>query len=255
MATAKSFTLPPWHGGLAAWTAKSSGRRASTLDGHGRISFCFFSLVVALSLRLHCSYAPLLLCPSALCAVGIPLFWLLRGEPSGISPIVTSSLVMQLLAGSRIIEVNQSIKEDRALFSGAQKVRNGKRDRQTDETIATDQSTVVFTLALAGTARRCKAYSKCIPTVAPNHRGVFVAVSACASLCKILNRPTEYDTELRLYQLQSEPNVINPYVQTQSEYLSVFRLLFRDDYTPASFFFHHPPLLKMRTKRFINVTR
>lgn len=30
---------------------------------------------------------------------------------------------MQLLAGSRIIEVNQSIKEDRALFSGAQKVR------------------------------------------------------------------------------------------------------------------------------------
>ncbi len=36
---------------------------------------------------------------------------------------MTSSLVMQLLAGSRIIEVNQSIKEDRALFSGAQKVR------------------------------------------------------------------------------------------------------------------------------------
>lgn len=44
-------------------------------------------------------------------------------ETTGISPIVTSSLVMQLLAGSRIIEVNQSIKEDRALFSGAQKVR------------------------------------------------------------------------------------------------------------------------------------
>eukprot|EP00612_Vaucheria_litorea_P000482 CAMPEP_0171452014 /NCGR_PEP_ID=MMETSP0945-20130129/286_1 /TAXON_ID=109269 /ORGANISM="Vaucheria litorea, Strain CCMP2940" /LENGTH=461 /DNA_ID=CAMNT_0011976585 /DNA_START=84 /DNA_END=1469 /DNA_ORIENTATION=+ len=40
----------------------------------------------------------------------------------GISPIVTSSLVMQLLAGSRIIEVNQSVKEDRALFSGAQKL-------------------------------------------------------------------------------------------------------------------------------------
>lgn len=33
---------------------------------------------------------------------------------------------MQLLAGSRIIEVNQSIKEDRALFSGAQKVREGE---------------------------------------------------------------------------------------------------------------------------------
>ena len=31
----------------------------------------------------------------------------------GISPIITSGLVMQLLAGSRIIEVNQSVKEDR----------------------------------------------------------------------------------------------------------------------------------------------
>lgn len=40
----------------------------------------------------------------------------------GISPIVTSGLVMQLLAGSRIIEVNQSIKEDRALFGGASKL-------------------------------------------------------------------------------------------------------------------------------------
>ncbi len=39
----------------------------------------------------------------------------------GISPIVTSGLVMQLLAGSKIIEVDQSNKEDRALFSGAQK--------------------------------------------------------------------------------------------------------------------------------------
>ena len=40
----------------------------------------------------------------------------------GISPIVTSGLVLQLLAGSRIIEVDQSSKEDRALFSGAQKL-------------------------------------------------------------------------------------------------------------------------------------
>ena len=39
----------------------------------------------------------------------------------GISPIVTSGLVMQLLAGSKIIEVDQSLKDDRALFSGAQK--------------------------------------------------------------------------------------------------------------------------------------
>lgn len=40
----------------------------------------------------------------------------------GISPIVTSGLVMQLLAGSRIIEVNHNVKEDRALFNGAQKL-------------------------------------------------------------------------------------------------------------------------------------
>jgi preprotein translocase subunit SecY len=39
----------------------------------------------------------------------------------GISPIVTSGLVMQLLAGSKIIEVDQGLKEDRILFSGAQK--------------------------------------------------------------------------------------------------------------------------------------
>jgi protein transport protein SEC61 subunit alpha len=39
----------------------------------------------------------------------------------GISPIVTSGMVMQLLAGSKIIEVDQSNKEQRALFQGAQK--------------------------------------------------------------------------------------------------------------------------------------
>lgn len=39
----------------------------------------------------------------------------------GIGPIVTSGLVMQLLAGSKIIEVDQGIKEERILFNGAQK--------------------------------------------------------------------------------------------------------------------------------------
>ena len=41
----------------------------------------------------------------------------------GISPIVTSGMVMQLLAGSKIIEVDQGLKEDRICstqsFSGA----------------------------------------------------------------------------------------------------------------------------------------
>merc|ERR1712032_1490914 len=40
----------------------------------------------------------------------------------GISPIVTSGMVMQLLAGSKIIDVDQNLKEDRVLFSGAQKL-------------------------------------------------------------------------------------------------------------------------------------
>ena len=59
-----------------------------------------------------------------------PLYWMRvilasnRGTlmELGISPIVTSGLVMQLLAGSKIIEVNQAIKEDQALFAGAQKL-------------------------------------------------------------------------------------------------------------------------------------
>jgi len=40
----------------------------------------------------------------------------------GISPIVTSSMVMQLLHGSKIIEVDMNIPEDRVLFNGAQKL-------------------------------------------------------------------------------------------------------------------------------------
>jgi len=40
----------------------------------------------------------------------------------GISPIVTSGLVMQLLAGAKIIDVDQSSKEERALFNGSQKL-------------------------------------------------------------------------------------------------------------------------------------
>lgn len=40
----------------------------------------------------------------------------------GISPIVTSGLVMQLLAGSKIIDVDNSVKADRQLLEGAQKL-------------------------------------------------------------------------------------------------------------------------------------
>ena len=40
----------------------------------------------------------------------------------GISPIVTSGLVMQLLAGSKLIQVDRSLQDDNALFQGAEKL-------------------------------------------------------------------------------------------------------------------------------------
>lgn len=40
----------------------------------------------------------------------------------GISPIVTSGLVLQLLVGSRVIDVDYNVKEDRVLYAGAQKL-------------------------------------------------------------------------------------------------------------------------------------
>ena len=40
----------------------------------------------------------------------------------GIGPIVTAGLVMQLLSGSQIIDVDFSDPEDRSLFTAAQKV-------------------------------------------------------------------------------------------------------------------------------------
>jgi len=40
----------------------------------------------------------------------------------GITPIITSGMIMQLLAGANMIEVDYSIKEDRVLFGGAQKL-------------------------------------------------------------------------------------------------------------------------------------
>lgn len=39
----------------------------------------------------------------------------------GITPIVTSGMIMQLLAGANLVDVDFSLKDDRVLFSGAQK--------------------------------------------------------------------------------------------------------------------------------------
>jgi len=83
---------------------------------------------VTLVIFLVCSQIPLYGIMSSDSAD--PMFWLRvilasnRGTlmEYGISPIVTSGMIMQLLAGAGIIEVDYSLKEDRALFNGAQKL-------------------------------------------------------------------------------------------------------------------------------------
>ena len=42
----------------------------------------------------------------------------------GISPVVTAGMVMQLLAGSKLIEVDHNNKEEEAVFNGATKCTN-----------------------------------------------------------------------------------------------------------------------------------
>jgi preprotein translocase subunit SecY len=39
----------------------------------------------------------------------------------GISPTVTASMIMQLVQGTRMIQIDMGVQEDRILFSGAQK--------------------------------------------------------------------------------------------------------------------------------------
>ncbi|BEI83091.1 hypothetical protein CcaverHIS002_0309590 [Cutaneotrichosporon cavernicola] len=58
-----------------------------------------------------------------------PLYWMRvimasnRGTlmELGVTPVVTSGMIMQLLAGAQLIEVDYSLKDDRALFSAGQK--------------------------------------------------------------------------------------------------------------------------------------
>ncbi|GAQ80048.1 SecY protein transport family protein [Klebsormidium nitens] len=83
---------------------------------------------IALFVFLVCSQLPLYGIHSA--TGSDPFYWLRvilasnRGTcmELGITPIVTSGLIVQLLHGSKIIEVDNSVKEDRALLTGAQKL-------------------------------------------------------------------------------------------------------------------------------------
>jgi protein transport protein SEC61 subunit alpha len=84
--------------------------------------------VISLFIFLVCSQLPLYGIHSATGAD--PFYWMRvilasnRGTVMelGITPLVTSGLVMQLLAGSKIIEVDNSVREDRELLNGAQKL-------------------------------------------------------------------------------------------------------------------------------------
>nr|GMD27278.1 protein transport protein Sec61 subunit alpha-like [Ipomoea batatas] len=85
--------------------------------------------VISLLIFLVCSQLPLYGIHSTTGAD--PFYWMRviilpsnRGTVMelGITPIVTSGLVMQLLAGSKIIEVDNNVREDRAVLNGAQKL-------------------------------------------------------------------------------------------------------------------------------------
>lgn len=82
---------------------------------------------VTLLIFLVCSQVPLYGIMSS--DSSDPLYWMRvilasnRGTlmELGITPIVTSGMIMQLLAGANLIDVDFALKEDRALFSGGQK--------------------------------------------------------------------------------------------------------------------------------------
>ncbi|KAG0013856.1 translocon subunit [Entomortierella chlamydospora] len=85
---------------------------------------------VTLFIFLVCSQVPLYGIMSS--DSSDPLYWMRailasnRGTlmELGITPVVTSGMFMQLLAGANLIEVDYSLKEDRSLFNGAQKCKS-----------------------------------------------------------------------------------------------------------------------------------
>ncbi|KAF4586601.1 translocon subunit [Pleurotus pulmonarius] len=82
---------------------------------------------VTLLIFLVCSQVPLYGIMSS--DSSDPLYWMRVISASkrgtlmelGISPIITSGMIMQLLAGANLIDIDLSLKEDRALFAGSQK--------------------------------------------------------------------------------------------------------------------------------------
>lgn len=83
--------------------------------------------LVALLIYLVCSQIPV--AGITVSSSADPMFWLRMISASsrgtlmelGISPIVTTGLIMQLLSGIKLIDIDESNPEDRQLFNGAQK--------------------------------------------------------------------------------------------------------------------------------------
>ena len=102
---------------------------AMYVGSHTRLCLCACCVYVCIVSPLaHCVQIPLYGIMSSDSAD--PFYWMRvimasnRGTlmELGISPIITSGMIMQLLAGTKIIDVDQGLKEDRALFNGAQKL-------------------------------------------------------------------------------------------------------------------------------------
>jgi len=99
-------------------------------DPHKKVSFKerLMWTIVCLFIFLVCSQVPLYGILSS--EKADPFYWLRvilasnRGTlmELGITPIITSGMIFQVLHGANIIEYDQSNKEDRALFNGAQKI-------------------------------------------------------------------------------------------------------------------------------------
>ena len=104
-------------------------RRSRGVKAHSQVTFQQKVLWTATTLLIFlvCSQVPLYGIMSS--DSSDPLYWLRailasnRGTlmELGITPIVTSGMIMQLLAGAQLIDVDFSLKDDRALFGGAQK--------------------------------------------------------------------------------------------------------------------------------------
>ena len=114
-----------------ARTAGSSGEGSVLMSRFLQVTFNHKVLWTATTLLIFlvCSQVPLYGIMSS--DSSDPLYWLRailasnRGTlmELGITPIVTSGMIMQLLAGAQLIDVDFSLKDDRALFGGAQKCR------------------------------------------------------------------------------------------------------------------------------------